>query len=55
MVEKFKLISNMHSSVLENVDQAQKRQHKNYVIQKGKHKFIGVEEGKTMVDALPTP
>jgi hypothetical protein len=25
MLEKFKLISNTHSSVLENVDQAQKR------------------------------
>ncbi len=31
MVEKFKLISNMHSFVLKNVDQAQKRQRKSYV------------------------
>jgi hypothetical protein len=36
MVEKLKLISNMHSSMLENVDQAHKRQHKNYVAWKGK-------------------
>jgi hypothetical protein len=31
MVEKLKLISNMHSSILENVDQTQKRQCKSYV------------------------
>jgi hypothetical protein len=49
MVEKLKLISNMHSCVLENVDQAQKRQCKSYVARKGKQKFIGLEEGKTMV------
>jgi len=30
MVEKLKLISNMHSYVLENVDQTQKRQCKSY-------------------------
>jgi hypothetical protein len=34
MVEKLELISNMHSFVLENVDQTQKRQHKNYVTRK---------------------
>jgi hypothetical protein len=50
MVEKLKLIYNMHSSVLENVDQAQKRQCRNYVAQKGKQKFLGLEEGKTMVN-----
>jgi len=49
MVEKLKFISNMHSFVLENVDQEQKRQHRNYVAQKGKQKFVGFEERKTMV------
>jgi hypothetical protein len=49
MVEKLKLISNMHSSVLENVDQGQKRQRRNYVVQKGKQEFEGFKEGKTMV------
>jgi len=49
MVEKLKFISNMHSFVLENVDQSQKRQHKTYAAQKGKQKFVGFEKGKTMV------
>ncbi len=49
MVEKLKLIYDMHSFVLENVDQAQKRQHKSYVAWKGKQEFVGLEEGKTMV------
>ncbi len=31
MVEKLKLIFDMHSSVLKNVDQAQKRQCRSYV------------------------
>ncbi len=39
----------MHSFVLENVDQTQKRQHKSYVMQKNRQKFVGFEEGKTMV------
>jgi uncharacterized protein YmfQ (DUF2313 family) len=49
MVEKFKLISNMHSSVLENVDQTHKRQRRSYVAQKCKQEFVGSEEGRTMV------
>jgi hypothetical protein len=49
MVEKLKLISDMHSSMLENVDWAQKRQRKSYAAQKGKQEFVGLEEGKTMV------
>jgi hypothetical protein len=49
MVEKLKLIYDMHSFVLENVDQAQKRQCRNYVTRKGKQEFLGLEEGKTMV------
>jgi hypothetical protein len=49
MVEKLKLISNTHSFVLENVDQAQKRQHRNYVAQKNKQEFVGFEGGKTIV------
>jgi hypothetical protein len=36
IVEKLKLISNMHSSMLENVDQAQKRQRRSNVARKGK-------------------
>jgi len=49
MVEKLKLISNMHSILLENMDQAQKRQRKSYVARKGKQEFVGFEEGKNMV------
>jgi hypothetical protein len=49
MVEKLKLIYDMHSSVLENVDQAQKRQCRSYVARKGKQEFLRLEEGKTMV------
>jgi hypothetical protein len=49
MVEKLKLISNMHSSMLENVDQTWKRQCRSYAARKGKQEFIGFQEGKTMV------
>jgi len=49
MVEKLKLIYDMHSFVLENVDLAQKKQHKSYATWKGKQVFLGLEEGKTMV------
>jgi len=49
MVEKLKFIFDMHSSVLENVDQTQKRQCKSYVARKGKQEFQGLEKGKTMV------
>jgi len=49
MVEKLKLIFDMHSSVLENVDQAQNKQCRSYVAQKGKQEFLGLEEGRTMV------
>ncbi len=49
MVEKLKFISNIHSFMLENVDQAQKRQRKSHATQKGKQDFVGFEEGKTMV------
>jgi hypothetical protein len=49
MVEKLKLIYDMHSYVLENVNQAQKRQHRSYVTRKGKQEFSGLEEGRTMV------
>jgi hypothetical protein len=48
MVEKLKFIFDMHSSVLENVDQAQKKQN-SYAAQKCKQEFVGLEEGKTMV------
>jgi hypothetical protein len=49
MVEKLKFIYDMHSFVLKNVDRTQKRQCKSYVARKGKQKFVGMEEGKTMV------
>jgi hypothetical protein len=49
MVEKLKLIYDMHLFLLENVDQAQKRQCRNYVARKGKQEFLGLEEGKAMV------
>jgi hypothetical protein len=49
MVEKLKLIYDMHSFVLENVDQAQKRQRISYVARKGKQEFLGFEEGRTIV------
>jgi hypothetical protein len=49
MVEKLKFISNMHSFVLENVEQAQKRQHRSYAAQKGKQKFVGFKEGRTII------
>jgi hypothetical protein len=49
IMEKLKLISNMHSFVLENLDQAQKKQRRSYVARKGKHDFVGFEEGKTVV------
>ncbi len=49
MVEKLKLISVMHSYVLENVDQTQKRQRRSYATWKGKQEFSGLEEGRTMV------
>ncbi len=49
MVEKLKLISNMHSFVLENVDQIRKRQCRSFVAQKGKQEFVGFKERRTMV------
>jgi hypothetical protein len=49
MVEKLKLTFYMYSSVLENVDQAQKRQRRSYATQKGKQEFVGLEERKTMI------
>jgi hypothetical protein len=49
MLDKLKLISNMHSSVLENVDQTHNRRRRNYVARKDKQEFVGFEEGKTMV------
>jgi hypothetical protein len=49
MVEKLKLISNMHSFVLENVDQIRQRQCRSFVAQKGKQKFVGFKERRTMV------
>jgi hypothetical protein len=52
MVEKLKLIFDIHSSVLENVDQAQKRKRISYVAWKGKQEFLGLEEGRTMVKMI---
>jgi hypothetical protein len=47
MVEKLKLIFYIHSSVLEDVDQAQTRQHRSYAAWKGKQEFSGLEAGRT--------
>jgi len=49
MVEKLKLIYDMHSSMLENVHQAHKRQRRSYAAHKGRQEFLGLEEGRTMV------
>jgi hypothetical protein len=49
MVEKLKLISDMHSYVLENVDQAQKKQRRRYAARKGKQEFSRLEKRRTMV------
>jgi len=49
MVEKLNFIYDMHSFVLENVDQTQKKQCKSYATWKGKQEFVRMEEGKTMV------
>jgi transposase InsO family protein len=49
MVEKLKLIYEMHSFVLENVDLTQKKQRKSYATWKGKQEFLGLEEGRTRV------
>jgi hypothetical protein len=49
MVEKLKLIFYIHASVLEDVDQAQTRQHRSYAARKGKQEFSRLEAGRTMV------
>jgi hypothetical protein len=49
MMEKLKFISDMHSYILENVDQTQKRQCRSYAARKGKQEFSGLEEKRTMV------
>ncbi len=43
MVQKFQLISSIHKFVLENVEQAQKKQHKVNASQKGLQFFEGFE------------
>jgi hypothetical protein len=49
MISKLCLIAKMHRKVAENVNQAQVRQKKAYVSQKGKQMFLGFKEGETYV------
>jgi hypothetical protein len=48
-LQKMKLIANIHENVLLNVEQAQKKQKKTYVIRKGKQIFEGLVARETMV------
>jgi len=48
-LQKMELVGSIHSSVLCNVEQAQKHQKKVYVARKGKHLFEGLIAGRTMV------
>jgi len=48
-LEKVKLITSIHESVLLNVEQAQKKQKTTYANKKGKHLFEGLVAGTSMV------
>jgi hypothetical protein len=48
-LQKVKLITSIHESVLLNVEQAQQKQRKTYIIRKGKHAFEGLVAGEIMV------
>jgi hypothetical protein len=48
-LQKVELIASLHDDVLVNVEQAQRRQKKNYAARKGKHLFEGLIAGSTMV------
>ncbi len=44
MIHKMHLIAGVHKSRLENVEQAQKRQRKIYIVHKGFQTFDGIKE-----------
>jgi hypothetical protein len=48
-LQKMKLVTSIHESVLLNVEQAQQKQRRTYATRKGKHTFEGLVAGKTMV------
>jgi hypothetical protein len=48
-IQKMKLIASIHDNVLLNVEQAQQKQKKTYVIRRGKQTFEGLVVGQTMV------
>jgi hypothetical protein len=48
-LQKMKLITSIHKSVLLNVEQAQQKQRRTYATRKGKHTFEGLVAGETMV------
>jgi hypothetical protein len=49
LVQKMKLIANIHENVLLNVEQAQQKQKRTYAARKGKQTFEGLVAGETMV------
>ncbi len=49
MIQKLQLISNIYKFVLENVEQAEKKQHKVYASQKGLQFFEGFQRGDVKV------
>lgn len=49
MVSKMKLVVQLHESLLQNVDQAQKKQKKTYATKKGRVMFHFFEDGKMSV------
>jgi hypothetical protein len=49
LMQKMKLIANIHENVLLNVEQAQQKQKRTYAARKGKQTFKGLVVGETMV------
>jgi len=48
-LQKVRLITSIHESILLNVEQAQQKQRSTYATKKGKHLFEGLVAGETMV------
>jgi len=49
MINKMQLVVNIHKTLLENVEQAQKKQWKVYAVWKRLQLFEGFEEGDTKI------
>jgi len=49
MINKMQLVANIYKTLLENVEQAQKKQRKVYVARKGLQLFERFEEGDTKI------